>query len=136
MTKKQILSVNEVLAKTFGEKAFGRDILMVQHPWTNDVFVFGNLDEPTLGRAQAYVVDEIGTVDDLGEICVTFNQCNASFVSFKDDFDISISIDTGTSTNPHYSTMDGIPGPVMEVLKEGLPGIKRSALNARKVAVA
>jgi hypothetical protein len=129
-------SVNQYLAKTFGEKAFGREVLMLKHPQTNDIFIFGALDEPQEGRVQAYVVDEYGVVDNLGEICVTFNECNASFLSLKYDFDISVSIDTGVPNNAHYMTMDGCAGPVMDVMKAGMPGVtKKSAPSSKVIAM-
>lgn len=122
--------VGQYLAKTFGEKAFGRETLIIEHPWTGDVFVFGELDThkqaraQEQARAQAFVIDKTtGVVDDLGEICVSSNPYNANYVSLKDDFDISVSIADGQISNPHYSTMDGIPGPVMTLVKAGAPGI-------------
>ena len=129
MTKDMTLA--EIIAKTFG--ADREETLIVQHPWTNSIWIFQDTKTPEDGCALAFKISADGTVTSLDQITVVPSAYYTSYRSLNDDFDISVSTrpDTDLSEQTHYSALDGTPGPYLKTLRSGLPGGKpvQSALK-------
>jgi hypothetical protein len=125
-----IMSLNHdataILAKAFGRESVGKEVLVVQHPWTDDAWVFQEKKTPVEGHAQAFKIAANGDVTDLGDVTVVSSARGASYRSLGDDFDITVSTDDARneSERSHYSTLDGMPGPFLRTLILGTPGAK------------